>query len=165
MQRADSLEETLMLGKTEGKRRGWQRMRWLRVKDKSAWHAAVHGVAKTRTRLREWATTRRSKDLLTVQHSKLYSESVITSNAKESGQERHIYVYTHMCIYVLYVYIYIYTHITESLCHTSVTNTWSFWGPVLQLSGQPPPSFRWRYHCNHPISSLGQSSFSPLVLV
>ena len=64
MQRTDSLEKTLMLGKIEGRRRrGRQRMRWLdgitdlmdislsKLQDREVWHATVHGMGKSRTQL------------------------------------------------------------------------------------------------------------------
>ena len=85
MQRADSLEKTLMLGKIKGRRRkGQQRMRWLDgiinsmgmnlgklqeiVKDRKAWCAVVHGVEKIQTRLDHWTTklVRQQRDEFTV---------------------------------------------------------------------------------------------------
>ena len=73
MQRATSLEKTLMLGRIENRRRGWQRMRWLEgitnsmdmslsklwemVKNRESWCTVVHEVTKTCTQLSDWTTT------------------------------------------------------------------------------------------------------------
>ena len=111
IQRTDSFEKTLMLGKTEGGRRGWQRMRWLDgitdstdislnkllelVMDREAWCALVHGVAKSRTHLSDWTELKGST--LTGPHLSCHDEHMSThdlggrtlfSIAKQTAQER-----------------------------------------------------------------------------
>ena len=158
----DSLEKTLMLGGIGGRRRrGWQRMRWLDgitysmhtslgelwelVMDREAWHAVIHGVAKSRTRLSDWLNWTALRELHSAYLTRLSTPETPTISVNPAYKSAQS-----LCIWHLFVSLDPCCHHPKSLpllgWSTATASSWSpyFLGPI-----QSPQSSSWNDQLYH----------------
>ena len=117
MRRTDSRKKTLMLGTIEGgRKRGWQRMRWLDgitdsmdmslgkvqelVMDRKAWHAVVHEVAKRWTWLSDWTELNMVLSLCVGEHSMEDAKNPLAAGSWETGLEDNVYSIVNSCLLI-----------------------------------------------------------------